>query len=208
MALTLETPWGHGPVYGHGAGGGLPGVVVLDGAQRPIAGWAHRFAAILAVHGCLALPWSYGEGDFFGAGPNREADVSALPGAASALAAHPRCREAGLFGWSRGGKPVLLAASFVADRARIAFAGARAAPDAVREAFDPDAIERFPGAVFPSVGDADELTDPAATRRLAARLAAGRPADVFVARGQGHALDFDTEPALRVGILAFIGRAT
>ena len=33
-----------------------------------MAGWAHRFAVILAAHGVLALPHSYGTGDVWGAG--------------------------------------------------------------------------------------------------------------------------------------------
>ena len=47
----------------------LPGVVVVHGAKGPMAGWSHRFAAILAAHGLRALPRSYGAGDFFGAEP-------------------------------------------------------------------------------------------------------------------------------------------
>ena len=70
-------------------------------------------------------------------------------------------------------------------------------------------IERYRGPVFLSVGDADTVADPAMTQRLARRLdEAGRPADLFVAPGQDHAFDFDTEPQLWARLLNFIGRAT
>ena len=72
----------------------------------------------------------------------------------------------------------------------------------------PIEIERFPRPVFLSVGTADEVWDPQMTRNLAARLeAAGNPADLFLAEGQGHALDFSTEPALWSRLLSFITRA-
>jgi len=78
----------------------------------------------------------------------------------------------------------------------------RLAPDT------PIEIERFPRPVFLSVGTADEVWDPQMTLNLAARLeAAGNPADLFVAEGQGHAFDFATEPELWARLLAFIRRA-
>ena len=72
----------------------------------------------------------------------------------------------------------------------------------------PIEIERFDRPVFLSVGTADEVWDPQMTRNLASRLAAaGNPADLFFAEGQGHALDFATEPELWARLLAFIRRA-
>ena len=69
-------------------------------------------------------------------------------------------------------------------------------------------IERFPRPVFLSVGTADEVWDHRMTLNLAARLeAAGNPADLYLAEGQGHALDFATEPELWARLLAFIRRA-
>lgn len=238
----IETVKGHGPVYGPQEGEGLPGVVILHGSEGPMAGWNHRFATILAMHGVLALPISYGTGDYFGVERIGDVDAALVPDAVDALGAHPRCKGAGLFGWSMGGSLALLVASIVADAGRLRFVAAHAARDAVPQAFDPEAfraggpgeggpdaprafrwaghddrmtpgraieIERYPGPVFLSTGDADNVTEPVHTHRLAARLeAAGNPADIFVAPGQDHALDFETEPQLWARLTDFIGRAT
>ena len=242
-ALTLELLGDHGPVYGPPDGADLPGVVILHGSEGPMAGWSHRFAAILAAHGLLALPWSYGEGDVWGAGSIRNVDIRGVEAAVDALRAHPRCRTAGLFGWSKGGELALLVASLLETPARLPFVAAHAPSDIVGEAFDPERfrgkgtrdtadpwgpaawswpeherrlvpgteieIERYTGPVFLSVGDADTVMDPACTLRLADRLkAAGTPPDLFVAKGQDHALAFDVEPELWSRLLTFIGRST
>lgn len=61
----------------------------------------------------------------------------------------------------------------------------------------PIAIEAYRGPVFLSVGDADEVWGHHMTLALAERLRAARnPPDLWVAPGQGHAFDFDTEPEL------------
>lgn len=240
-ALALEELGGHGPVYGPGDGAALPGVVILHGAEGPMAGWAHRFAAILAAHGFLALPLGYGEGDFFGAGPIRDVDLRAVPAAVAALAAHPRCRGAGLFGWSRGGEMALLAA-VLAGAGAIPALAVHAPSDIVNGAFDPAEmrrtghmrtadpdgprawawpgneaaltpgapieIERYGGPVFLSVGTADEVWDPRMTCNLADRLAAaGRPADLLLAEGEGHGYSFAREPELWARLIAFFERA-
>ncbi|MEM9972861.1 MAG: acyl-CoA thioester hydrolase/BAAT C-terminal domain-containing protein [Pseudomonadota bacterium] len=240
-ALTLEEFGGHGPVYGPATGAALPGVVILHGAEGPMAGWAHRFAAILAVHGFLALPLGYGAGDFFGAGPIRDVDLRAVPAAVAALAAHPRCCGAGLFGWSRGGEMALLAA-VLAGPAAIPALALHAPSDTVNGAFDPEEmrrtgrvrtadpngprawvwageeaaltpgapieIERYEGPVFLSVGTADEVWDHRMTLRLADRLAAaGRPADLLLAEGEGHGYSFPREPELWARLIAFFERA-
>lgn len=235
MTLSLATLGDHGPLYGPAGAAPCAGVLVLHGAEGPMAGWAHRFAAILAAHGLLALPWGYGEGDFFGSGPIRGVPIAPALEALDALADVPRCTRAGLFGWSKGGELALLLATLAPDKP--AFVAAHAAPDRVCAAFDPDAfratgateaadggrawilpghdaalapgtpipIETYPGPVFLSTGTADEIRDPAATARLADRLAAaGRPADLFLAERQGHALDYDHEPRLWSRLLAFI----
>ncbi len=240
MALRLETLGDHGPVYGPQDGEDLVGLVILHGSEGPFAGWAHRFAAIMAAHGLLAFPWAYGEGDFWGAGPIEGVDLRGVEAAVSALAGHPRCRGAGVLGWSKGGELALLLASLIEDPARLPFVAAHAAPDVVNEAFDPERfrrdgwrdeidpdaprawiwpgyedrlvpgspieIERYRGPVFLSVGDADEITAPGCTLRMAERLTeAGNPPDLFVAPGQGHAYDFETEPRLWARLLTFIG---
>ncbi|MDU8942304.1 alpha/beta hydrolase family protein [Ovoidimarina sediminis] len=242
MGLSLEMLDPHGAVYGPEAGGDQAGVVILHGSEGPFAGWAHRFAAILAAQGVLALPWAYGEGDYWGAGPIREVEIKGALDAVEALGAHPRCRGAGLFGWSKGGELALLIASLVEDPATLPFVAAHAASDVVRGAFDPERmraegfgggrdagearawiwpghedrlapgcpieIARYRGPVFLSTGDADEIADPAMTLHMAADLErAGRPADLFVAPGQGHAYDFGTEPELWARLLKFVGRA-
>lgn len=237
MGLSLEVIRGIGPVYGPNEGDDLIGVVIVHGSEGLMAGWAHRFAAILAGHGMLGLPIRYGQGDVWGAGPIRDVDLGVIPCAVSALVDHPRCRGAGVFGWSRGGEMVLLAASlFGADA--IPCVAAHAPSDVVVNAFDPAAmragedrhqlgaggprawvlagaedaltpgtpieIERYGGPVFLSVGTADEVWDHAMTLRLADRLSiAGRPADLLVAEGQGHGLDFDREPELWARLIAF-----
>ncbi|MBF9034716.1 prolyl oligopeptidase family serine peptidase [Rhodobacterales bacterium HKCCE2091] len=72
----------------------------------------------------------------------------------------------------------------------------------------PIEIGRYPGPVFLSVGTADEVWDHAMTLRLAERLrAAGNPPELWVAEGQGHAFDFDTEPELWSRLLSFFARA-
>lgn len=232
---------GVGPVYGPIEGDDLPGVVILHGSEGPMAGWNHRFAVILAMHGILALPLAYGEGDYFGVERIEDVDVSPALAAVEALGAQPRCRGAGLFGWSMGGTLTLLVASGVADAAQLPFAAAHAPLDAAPEAFEPErfragegrdgaadaprafrwaghddlltpgrpiGIERYQGPVFLSTGDGDSVTDPARTRRLAARLkAAGNTPDLFIASGQDHALDFGAEPQLWARLSRFIGRA-
>lgn len=239
--LSLHQMGTHGPVYGPAAGTGLPGVVILHGAEGPMAGWSHRFAAILAAHGMLALPWSYGAGDFFGAGPVRDVDLSALPGVAAALAAHPRGNgRVGLLGWSKGAEAALVTAA-LAPPGAFACVAAHAPPDRILGAVDPAALREgrpwrldapgdprawvwpgqdhrlVPGTALPvteaamplflSVGTADEVWPAAQTLTLARRLEeAGRPADLFVAEGQGHGFDFDTEPQLWARLLAFFGR--
>ncbi|MDJ0825530.1 MAG: prolyl oligopeptidase family serine peptidase [Rhodobacter sp.] len=68
----------------------------------------------------------------------------------------------------------------------------------------PIEIERYPGPVFLSVGDADEVWDHRQTLRLADRLSkAGRPADLWEAEGQGHGLTLDVEPELWARLTAF-----
>lgn len=248
--LTLEQ-WGtHGPVYGPaGAATGLPAVVVVHGAEGPMAGWSHRFAAILAAHGLLALPWSYGEGDFFAAGPIAGVDLRGLLAAGAGLAAHPRAGRVGLLGWSKGAEAALLLASLTGPAARaaggaaspFACAAAHAAPDRITAALDPAALRSgapalddapdaarawiWPGRedalapgtplavedagvpLFLSAGSADPVWPAAMVRNLAGRLqAAGRPADLFWAEGQGHGFDFDTEPAFWRRLLAFFER--
>ncbi|MEM9474641.1 MAG: prolyl oligopeptidase family serine peptidase [Pseudomonadota bacterium] len=239
--LTLETT-AAGPIYGPGDDrDALVGVVIVHGSEGPMAGWAHRFAAILAAHGMLALPIGYGDGDFWRAGPIRDVDLAVIPRALQTLRADPRCARVGVFGWSRGGEMVLLAASLLGAGA-IPCVAAHAPADVVNNAFDPVAlraggdwravdpdgpcawaldgqdaalrpgteiaIERFQGPVFLSVGTADDVWDPAMTRRLADRLAAaGNPADLLIAEGQGHGYDFDREPELWARLIAFFGRA-
>lgn len=135
-ALTLEM-LGEWPLYGPVAGEGLPGVVILHGAEGPMAGWSHRFAAILAAHGFLALCHSYGAGTIFGAGAIRDVDLSRAVGAGQALAAHPRCGRVGLFGWSRGGEAAMHLAALSGAGAPFAAIAAHAPADRCIGAFDP-----------------------------------------------------------------------
>lgn len=230
--LKIETLADAGPVYGPETGDALPGIVILHGSEGPMAGWSHRFAAILAAQGCFAMPYAYGEGDFWAAGAILDVPLAPVLDAVDALAAHPRCAGAGLFGWSRGAEMALLLASLEGKTDRLPCVAAHAPSDTVNMAFlpgqarsqSPDAprawvwpedatrttpgarieIERYPGPVFLSVGTADEIWDHRMTLRLAERLeAAGRPADLFVAEGQGHAFTFDREPELWQRLLAF-----
>ncbi|MGI1663101.1 alpha/beta hydrolase family protein [Palleronia sp. KMU-117] len=153
--LTLEM-LGDGPVYGPEGGGGLPALVILHGAEGPMAGWSHRFAAILAAQGMLALPVSYGEGTIFGAGPIREVDLRGVVAAGAALAGHPRCGgRVGLLGWSRGGEAAMHVAALGAEAAPFAAIAAHAPADRCIAAFDP--VSWRPGLT-------PDLVDPAAPR--------------------------------------------
>jgi len=84
--LSLQQFGTHGALYGPGEGTALPGVVILHGAEGPMAGWSHRFAAILAAQGYLALAAEYGQGDFFGAGPIRDVPLPPILRRAGATA--------------------------------------------------------------------------------------------------------------------------
>jgi dipeptidyl aminopeptidase/acylaminoacyl peptidase len=243
--LTLHQFGEAGPVYGPaGAVAGLAGVVILHGSEGPWAGWSHRFAAILAAHGLLALPHAYGEGSLWAAGPIRDVDLRPVLAAGRALAGHPRASgRVGLLGWSKGAEMALLAAGLAGAASPFACVAAHAPTGLVTGAFDPAALAAaaglprlatdpggprawaWPGAeaatrpgaplpveaitvpVFLSIGTADTIVDPALTLALADRLAAaGRPADLLVAEGQGHGYDFDTEPMLWARLMAFFGR--
>ena len=71
----------------------------------------------------------------------------------------------------------------------------------------PIAIEAYPGPVFLSVGDADEIWDHQMTLTLADRLEqAGNPADILIGPGQGHGYSFDYEPTLWTRLTAFFRR--
>ncbi len=239
--LSLEELGPYGALYGPDVGGGLPAVVILHGGEGPMAGWSHRFAAILAGHGFLALPLAYGTGDFFAAGPVRDVDLAAVPAAGRSLAAHPRAGRVGLFGWSKGGEAALLVASLGDADTPFAAVAAHAASDRVTGAFDPAAlragqrwlldapedprawvwagrdaalapgtripVEAAPMPLLLSVGTADEIWPAAQTLGMAEGLAAaGRPADLFVVEGQGHAYDFATEPRLWSRLTEFFRR--
>ncbi|MEM0947389.1 MAG: prolyl oligopeptidase family serine peptidase [Pseudomonadota bacterium] len=239
---TLEVLDGAGPVYGPPDGENLAGMVFLHGSEGPMAGWGHRFCVIMAMHGILALPWAYGDGDYWAAGKIENVDIRGVLDAAERLARHPRCRGVGLFGASKGGELALLAAALSGSAAPFSYVAAHAPSAVIREAFDParmrsegwgapiradgprawvwpgrDAqltpgtpieIERYGGPVFLSVGDQDDIAPPDAVLSLARRLdAAGNPPDLFLAPGQGHAFDFDTEPQLWARLTSFIERA-
>ncbi len=127
----------HGPIYAPATP--APGVVILHGSEGPMAGWGHRFAAILAAHGFAALPLSYGTGDFWGAGPIRDVPLQPVLDAGAALAAHPWCNgRVGLFGWSMGGQKAMVLASLLDSLDPFAAIAAHAPSDVVMGAFDPD----------------------------------------------------------------------
>ena len=136
MALTLETIDGLA-VYGPADGQALPGVVIVHGSEGPAAGWSHRFAAILAAHGMLAAPWAYGTGDLWQAGPIAGVELPGLVAAGHTLAAHPRCRSVGLFGWSFGGGLVLITAGLQGADGPFRAVASHAGADFVTQAFDP-----------------------------------------------------------------------
>ncbi|MCC6008896.1 MAG: prolyl oligopeptidase family serine peptidase [Rhodobacteraceae bacterium] len=138
--LTLE-PFGEaGALYGPETGTDIPAIVILHGSEGAGSGWAHRFAAILAAHGMLALPLPYGEGDVWGAGPIRDVSLRAVPAAGRALASHSRAGRVGLLGWSKGGEMALLAAALSGKDTPFACVAAHAPPAIVTPAFDPEAF--------------------------------------------------------------------
>ncbi|MGY6536138.1 MAG: alpha/beta hydrolase family protein [Pararhodobacter sp.] len=141
--LSLQQLGTHGALYGpreqgSTAAAGLPGVVLLHGAEGPMAGWSHRFAAILAAHGYLALAAEYGSGDLFGAGPIRDVPLPPVLDAGRALAAHPQASgRVGLFGWSKGGEAALILAALMGGAGPFACVAAHAPTGLVTGAFDP-----------------------------------------------------------------------
>lgn len=139
--LSLQQFGAHGALYGPGVGDALPAVLLLHGAEGPMAGWSHRFGAILAAHGFLALAADYGTGDLFGAGPIRNVPLPPLLEAGRALAAHPRASgRVGLFGWSKGGEAALIIGALMGDDGPFACIAAHAPTGLVTGAFDPDAF--------------------------------------------------------------------
>lgn len=129
----------HGAVYGPAQGADLPGVVLLHGAEGPMAGWSHRFAVIMAAHGYLALAAEYGTGDIFGAGPIRDVPLPHMLEAGHALAAHPRASgRVGLFGWSKGGEAALIRAALMDKDTPFSCVAAHAPTGIVTGAFDPE----------------------------------------------------------------------
>lgn len=140
--LSLEDAGGGVAIYGPGGRGadGLPGVVILHGSEGPGSGWSHRFAAILAAHGFLALPHAYGAGDVWGAGPIREVPLAGVLEAGRRLGAHPRARRVGLLGWSKGGEMALLVAALCEEAHPFACVAAHAPPAQVTPAFDLEAF--------------------------------------------------------------------
>ena len=126
----------HGPIYAPDEP--APGIVILHGSEGPMAGWSHRFAAILAAHGFAALPLSYGTGDFWGAGPIQDVPIQPMIDAAHEFAAHDWCSgQVGLFGWSMGGQLAMLLASLLPTTKPYAGIAAHAPSDVVMGAFDP-----------------------------------------------------------------------
>lgn len=105
-----------------------------------MAGWAHRFAVILAAHGFAAVPHGYGEGDFWGAGPIRDVPVEDLVARVRALRALDHVGNVGLFGWSKGAELVLLAGMLLEDASEVAAIAAHAPAALVQGAFDPTAM--------------------------------------------------------------------
>lgn len=134
--LSLEL-WRDRPLYGPKARTGLPGVVILHGSEGPTAAWSHRFAAILAAHSMLALPHACGTGDYWGAGPIGDVPLPDALAAVADLAAHPRCRDVGVFGWSMVGQMALVLAACHGSAEGLHFVAAHAAPVLVHGAFDP-----------------------------------------------------------------------
>lgn len=150
MTLTLEVLEGL-PIYAPAAGSNLPGVVILHGSEGPAAGWSHRFAAILAAQGVIALPFGYGEGDLWRAGAIRDIDLTAVARAGTVLAGHPRCRGAGLFGWSFGGGMALTVAALQGPGGPFRAVASHAGMNHIAAAWDPAARPQ-PGVPRPVPG--------------------------------------------------------
>ena len=206
MGLSLQQFGPHGALYGPAGGAGLPAVVVLHGAEGPMAGWSHRFAAILAAHGYLALAAGYGEGDFFGAGPIRAVPLPPLLEAGRALAGPPRASgRVGLLGWSKGGEAALILGALMGPGAPFACIAAHAPTGQVTGAFNPARFRAAPGD-----GVVRLDTDPAGPRAWTwpghdDRLAPGAPipvedcaVPVFLSHGTADAI----VPAERTRALA------
>lgn len=136
MALQLDVIAGL-PVYAPAAGTDLPGVLILHGSEGPAAGWSHRFCAIMAAHGVVAAPFSYGSGDLWGAGAIRDVDLRDVVAAGQLLAGHPRVRGAALFGWSFGGGMALTVAALQGETGPFRAVASHAGMDHIAAAWDP-----------------------------------------------------------------------
>ena len=137
MSITLEMREGL-PVYAPAEGEGLMGLVILHGSEGPAAGWGHRFAAILASHGMVVIPFAYGEGDIWRAGRIAGVDLRQVVAAGEVLSRHERVRGVGLFGWSFGGGMALITSALQGEAGVFKAVASHAGTDFVTGAWEPE----------------------------------------------------------------------
>ncbi len=178
---ALPYAYGEGDVFGAGD--------IRDIDIGAISEAGHRLSTHPRVSALGLLGWSRG-GELamlLGALIGPDLPFRAIAAHAAADRVHSAFDAAGF----RAGAPM------ETDNPDAARAWRLAGQDAALVPGTPITIDAYPGPVFLCVGEEDEVWDHHMTLALAKRLTdAGRPPDLWVAPGQGHAFDFETEPEL------------
>jgi dipeptidyl aminopeptidase/acylaminoacyl peptidase len=139
-----------GPAYSPPGDGPFPAILLLHGSEGAWAGWTHRAAVILAVHGFLAFPFGYSVGgNGWNAGSIIDVPLDNTEVALARLRALSLVQgKVGVYGVSRGAEHALLLTALMAR------SGCNGLPDAVAAHSPPDVIcGGFNGPSFRDQGD-------------------------------------------------------
>lgn len=125
-----------GPAYSPPGEGPFPAVLLLHGSEGAFAGWSHRAAVILAVHGFLAFPFGYSVGgNGWNAGSIIDIPLDRTEAACARLRRVSLCNgKLGLYGVSRGAEHALLLTALLVQQR------SHDLPDAVAAHSPPDVI--------------------------------------------------------------------
>lgn len=125
-----------GPAYSPPGERPFPAILLLHGSEGAWAGWTHRAAVILAVHGFLAFPFGYSVGgNGWNAGSIVDVPLDKTEVALARLRASPLASsKVGIYGISRGAEHALLLTALMAR------SGCDGIPDAVAAHSPPDVI--------------------------------------------------------------------
>jgi dienelactone hydrolase len=117
LAVNRRSVPGLGAAYAPSSSGPCPAVLVLHGSEGGLAGWSHCTAIMLAVHGFLAVPFSYAKGgNGWHAGDIVDVPLDDTANALARLARSPMTvGGVGLYGASRGAEHALLLATLMSQ---------------------------------------------------------------------------------------------